>query len=99
MASGLSTGQGRTHRRHESGAGQDSRCDLELLATDLGQYGGSRQRSEGELAIKVYGDDLKTLEERVYQVVGVMRTVKGIEDLGLFRVIGQPNLNFTVDRD
>jgi cobalt-zinc-cadmium resistance protein CzcA len=27
-----------------------------------------------------------------------MRTVKGIEDLGLFRVLGQPNLNFTVDR-
>jgi len=28
-----------------------------------------------------------------------MRGVSGIEDLGLFRVIGQPNLNFTVDRD
>jgi cobalt-zinc-cadmium resistance protein CzcA len=27
-----------------------------------------------------------------------MRTVRGIEDLGLFRVLGQPNLNFTVDR-
>jgi heavy metal efflux system protein len=32
------------------------------------------------------------------QIVGVMRTVNGIEDLGLFRVLGQPNLNFTVDR-
>ena len=28
-----------------------------------------------------------------------MRTIQGIEDLGLFRVIGQPNLNFTVDRE
>ncbi len=27
-----------------------------------------------------------------------MRQVKGIEDLGVFRVLGQPNLNFTVDR-
>ena len=27
-----------------------------------------------------------------------MRTVSGIQDLGLFRVLGQPNLNFTVDR-
>ena len=53
---------------------------------------------KGELAIKVYGDDLKTLEETGLQVVGVMRTVKGIEDLGLFRVLGQPSLNFTVDR-
>jgi len=53
---------------------------------------------KGELAIKVYGDDLKTLEEKGVQIVGVMRTLNGIEDLGLFRVLGQPNLNFTVDR-
>jgi heavy metal efflux system protein len=53
---------------------------------------------KGELAIKVYGDDLKTLEEKGDQIVDIMRTVKGIEDLGLFRVLGQPNLNFTVDR-
>lgn len=25
--------------------------------------------------------------------------MRGIEDLGVFRVRGQPNLNFTVDRD
>jgi len=53
---------------------------------------------KGELATKVYGDDLKTLEEKADQVVTVMRGVKGIEDLGVFRVLGQPNLNFTVDR-
>jgi cobalt-zinc-cadmium resistance protein CzcA len=53
---------------------------------------------KGELAIKVYGDDLKTLEEKGDQIVGVMRTVDGVQDLGLFRVLGQPNLNFTVDR-
>ena len=28
-----------------------------------------------------------------------MRAIRGVEDLGLFRVIGQPNLNFKVDRD
>ena len=28
-----------------------------------------------------------------------MSTVQGIEDLGIFRIVGQPNLNFTVDRD
>jgi cobalt-zinc-cadmium resistance protein CzcA len=53
---------------------------------------------KGELAIKVYGDDLKTLEAKGDQIVGVMRQIKGIQDLGLFRVIGQPNLNLTVDR-
>jgi heavy metal efflux system protein len=53
---------------------------------------------KGELAIKVYGDDLKTLEEKGDQIVGIMRTVSGIQDLGVFRVLGQPNLNLTVDR-
>jgi len=54
---------------------------------------------KGELATKVYGTDLKVLEEKADQIVGLMRAVKGIEDLGVFRVLGQPNLNVTVDRD
>jgi cobalt-zinc-cadmium resistance protein CzcA len=54
---------------------------------------------KGQLATKIYGDDLKTLERKGDQVVNVLRTIRGIEDLGLFRVIGQPNLNFFVDRD
>ena len=53
---------------------------------------------KGELAIKLYGEDLKVLEEKGDQVVSVMRRVPGVEDLGLFRVLGQPNLNITVDR-
>jgi cobalt-zinc-cadmium resistance protein CzcA len=53
---------------------------------------------KGQLATKVYGDDLKVLEEKGDQIVAVMRTVKGIEDLGVFRVLGQPNINFVVDR-
>jgi cobalt-zinc-cadmium resistance protein CzcA len=53
---------------------------------------------KGELAVKMYGDDLKQLEEKGDQVVNLMRKVNGIEDLGLFRVLGQPNLNMVVDR-
>jgi cobalt-zinc-cadmium resistance protein CzcA len=53
---------------------------------------------KGELATKVYGDDLKTLEEKADQIVNIMRGIKGIEDLGAFRILGQPNLNVTVDR-
>ena len=53
---------------------------------------------KGELATKVYGDDLKTLEDKATEIAGAMRQVKGIEDLGVFRVLGQPNLNVTVDR-
>jgi len=54
---------------------------------------------KGELATKVYGDDLKTLEDKADQIVSIMRRVKGIEDMAVFRVLGQPNLNVTVDRD
>jgi cobalt-zinc-cadmium resistance protein CzcA len=54
---------------------------------------------KGALAVKLYGDDLKTLEEKGDEIVDVMRGIKGVEDLGLFRVLGQPNLNFQVDRD
>jgi cobalt-zinc-cadmium resistance protein CzcA len=53
---------------------------------------------KGELAIKVYGDDLKTLEGKANEILNVMHGVKGVQDLGVFRVIGQPNLNFVVDR-
>jgi len=54
---------------------------------------------KGELATKVYGDDLKTLEGKADEIVSIMRKIPGIEDLGVFRVLGQPNLNVTVDRD
>src|SRR5579863_4549045 len=53
---------------------------------------------KGALAVKIFGDDLKTLEAKGDEIVEVMRGVRGVEDLGLFRIIGQPNLDFRVDR-
>jgi heavy metal efflux system protein len=53
---------------------------------------------KGELAVKIYGDDLKLLEGIADQIVNTMRAIKGIEDLGVFRVLGQPNIEFRVDR-
>jgi cobalt-zinc-cadmium resistance protein CzcA len=54
---------------------------------------------KGELAVKLYGDDLRALEKKADAIQAQMASVKGIEDLGIFRIIGQPNLNYTVDRD
>ncbi|HTS59094.1 MAG TPA: CusA/CzcA family heavy metal efflux RND transporter, partial [Terriglobales bacterium] len=54
---------------------------------------------KGASAVKIYGDDLKTLEDTADAIAAVMRPIRGVEDLGVFRVRGQPNLNFTVDRD
>jgi cobalt-zinc-cadmium resistance protein CzcA len=54
---------------------------------------------KGELATKIYGDDLKTLEDKADQIVEIMRRINGIEDLGVIRSLGQPNINFEVDRE
>ena len=53
---------------------------------------------KGQLALKIYGDDLRVLEDKAEESVRVMRGVKGITDLGVFHVLGQPNDNFQVDR-
>ena len=54
---------------------------------------------KGELVVKLYGTDLKTLEGKGDEIVHIMSDIRGVHDLGLFRVIGQPNLNYIVDRD
>ena len=54
---------------------------------------------KGELAVKVFGTDLHVLEDKASQIVNVMSRIKGIQDLGVFRVLGQPNLTFAVNRE
>ena len=53
---------------------------------------------KGELAVKLYGDDLRTLEATAQKIQAQMATVRGVGDLGIFRIVGQPNLNLQVDR-
>jgi cobalt-zinc-cadmium resistance protein CzcA len=53
---------------------------------------------KGELAVKIYGTDLKLLEQKGDEIVAVMSKIRGVADLGIFRVIGQPNLNLVVNR-
>ena len=53
---------------------------------------------KGELAVKLYGDDLRTLERTADKIQTQMATVRGVADLGIFRIVGQPNLNLQVDR-
>ena len=53
---------------------------------------------KGELATKVYGDDLHVLEDKADQIAEVMRQVPGVADLGVFQVLGQPSINFQVNR-
>ena len=53
---------------------------------------------KGELSAKLFGDDLRVLEDKAAQIADLMRGIRGVEDLGVFHVTGQPNLNFVVDR-
>ena len=52
---------------------------------------------KGSIAVKVYGTDLPTLEARAREVYAVLKTVRGIDDLGILRNIGQPELHVELD--
>lgn len=53
---------------------------------------------KGENSIKLFGRELKILEDKAVEVEHVMRDVPGVKDLGIFRILGQPNLIIQVDR-
>jgi heavy metal efflux system protein len=54
---------------------------------------------KGANSVKIIGPDLATLEQIADRVLREMDQVKGVNDLGIFRVLGQPNLNIAVDRE
>jgi cobalt-zinc-cadmium resistance protein CzcA len=53
---------------------------------------------KGELAVKLFGSDLKTLEQKANEMQDVMSKIPGVADLGIFEVRGQPNVNLVIDR-
>lgn len=54
---------------------------------------------KGEMAIKIFGDDLHKLERIADTVRNIMMTVEGVQDLGIFKSLGQPELRVELDRD
>jgi cobalt-zinc-cadmium resistance protein CzcA len=53
---------------------------------------------KGANSVKIIGPNLEVLERLAIEVRDQMSQVRGVEDLGIFWVRGQPNLNITVDR-
>jgi heavy metal efflux system protein len=53
---------------------------------------------KGSNSVKIVGPNLETLTQLAQQVRDQMSQVRGIADLGIFPVLGQPNLNIEVDR-
>lgn len=54
---------------------------------------------KGANSVKVVGPNLQVLESLATQVMAEMAKVKGVTDLGIFRTLGQPNLNIKIDRE
>jgi cobalt-zinc-cadmium resistance protein CzcA len=54
--------------------------------------------TKGQLALKVFGTDLKLLEQTGERVSAVMERIPGLTDVKLLRDFGQPNLDLTIDR-
>jgi cobalt-zinc-cadmium resistance protein CzcA len=54
--------------------------------------------TKGSLALKIFGNDLKTLESKGEEVTAVMSGIPGMHDVKLLRDFGQPNLDLTIDR-
>ena len=54
--------------------------------------------TKGSLALKIFGDDLKLLEQKGEEAASVMEKIQGLHDVKLLRDFGQPNLDLTIDR-
>ena len=52
---------------------------------------------KGSIAVKVFGKDLYESEQKAVEVYKVLQTVEGIEDLGVIRNIGQPELRIELN--
>src|SRR6202790_3292361 len=54
---------------------------------------------KGENSVKVYGNNLQTLEDTANQVAKVLAGVPGITDLAVLRSLGQPTIRIDIDRE
>jgi cobalt-zinc-cadmium resistance protein CzcA len=54
---------------------------------------------KGENSIKLFGTDLRTMEAKAVEIEQVMKEIRGVKDLGIFRLVGQPNLLIQVNRE
>jgi cobalt-zinc-cadmium resistance protein CzcA len=53
---------------------------------------------KGSICVKVYGDSLEYMEEQSTKVYNVLKKIEGIDDLGVIRNIGQPELDIDLDQ-
>ncbi len=54
---------------------------------------------KGDNSVKIYGPDLNKLEELAEEVKNKLAGIHGIYDMGIYRIMGQSNLEFAVDKE
>ena len=54
---------------------------------------------KGSIVIKLFGEDFKIIEHKEEQILEIMKGVKGVEDLGILRNLGQPELQINLDQE
>src|SRR5207253_9800644 len=54
---------------------------------------------KGDNTVKVVGTDLKVNEQKAAEIVSALQQVRGVEDLGMFRSLGQPDVKIAPDRE
>ncbi|WDF80835.1 CusA/CzcA family heavy metal efflux RND transporter [Mucilaginibacter sp. KACC 22773] len=50
------------------------------------------------LAVKIFGPDFQTLDKKADSVLRILKTVQGVEDLGVLRNLGQPEFRIELDQ-
>ena len=53
---------------------------------------------KGSICVKIYGDSLRYMEEQSTTVYRILKNIEGIEDLGVIKNIGQPELDIDLDQ-
>jgi heavy metal efflux system protein len=53
---------------------------------------------KGSICVKIFGDSLSYMEDKANDIYKVLQTVNGIEDLGVIKNIGQPELDIDLDQ-
>ena len=54
---------------------------------------------KGDNSVKIYGPDLERLEELAEKTKEILSGINGVSDVGIYRIMGQSNLEFAVDKE
>lgn len=53
---------------------------------------------KGSIVVKLFGDDFNVIEREEEKIYDILKNVEGIEDLGILRNLGQPELQINLDQ-